>query len=97
MWCSRLTATPARWPICSPIQQGTGGGQAQDAGNAPRRRVRYLDFTPMVMVSTACSVIGARYLAMGTGDKALYIVAGMLAAVIVSVRFLLFRGAGKAD
>ncbi|MCP5460028.1 MAG: ATP-binding protein [Gammaproteobacteria bacterium] len=58
--------------------------------------VRYLDFTPVVMIGTAC-IIGARYLAMGTGDKALYIVAGMLAAVIVSVRFLLFRGAGKAD
>ncbi len=58
--------------------------------------IKYLDFTPVVIPGTAF-IVGARYLAMGTGDKALYIVAGMAAAVIVSVRFLIFRGAGKAN
>ncbi len=58
--------------------------------------IKYPDFTPVVIPGTAF-IVGARYLAMGTGDKALYIVAGMAAAVIVSVRFLIFRGAGKAN
>ena len=32
-----------------------------------------------------------------TGDTELYIVAGMLAAVVISIRVFLFRGAGKAN
>ena len=43
------------------------------------------------------SVIGARYLAIGTGDTALYVFAGMLAAVVLSIRVFLVRGAGKAN
>jgi len=58
--------------------------------------VRYLDFTPVLIVALA-SVVGARYLAIGTGDTELYIFAGMLAAVVISVRVFLFRGAGKAN
>lgn len=58
--------------------------------------VKYVDFTPVVIVGTA-AIVGARYLAMGTGDKALYIIAGMAAAVVFSLRFLLFKGAGKAN
>ena len=58
--------------------------------------VRYLDFTPVMIVALA-SIVGARYLAMGTGDTELYIFAGMLAAVVISVRVFLFRGAGKAN
>jgi energy-coupling factor transporter ATP-binding protein EcfA2 len=58
--------------------------------------VRYLDFTPVMIVALA-SVVGARYLAIGTGDTELYIVAGMLAAVVISIRVFLFRGAGKAN
>ena len=58
--------------------------------------VRYLDFTPVMIVALA-SVVGARYLAIGTGDTELYIFAGMLAAVVISVRVFLFRGAGKAN
>jgi hypothetical protein len=58
--------------------------------------IRYLDFTPVLLVSLA-SVIGARYLAIGTGDTALYVFAGMLAAVVLSVRVFLVRGAGKAN
>ena len=58
--------------------------------------VRYFDFTPVMIVALA-SVVGARYLAIGTGDTELYIFAGMLAAVVISVRVFLFRGAGKAN
>ena len=58
--------------------------------------VRYFDFTPVLIVALA-SVVGARYLAIGTGDTELYIFAGMLAAVVISVRVFLFRGAGKAN
>ncbi len=58
--------------------------------------VRYVDFTPVMIVALA-SVIGARYLAIGTGDTELYVFAGMLAAVVISIRVFLFRGAGKAN
>jgi hypothetical protein len=58
--------------------------------------VRYLDFT-LVMIVALASVVGTRYLAMGTGDTELYIFAGMLAAVVISLRVFLFRGAGKAN
>ena len=58
--------------------------------------VRYLDFTPVMIVAGAC-IIGARYIGMGMGDKALYIMAGMSAALFMSLRFFLFKGAGKAN
>ncbi len=58
--------------------------------------VQYLNFTPVMIVALA-SVVGARYLAIGTGDTELYIFAGMIAAVVVSVRVFLFKGAGKAN
>ena len=58
--------------------------------------VRYVDFTPVMIVALA-SVIGARYLAIGTGDTELYVFAGMLAAVVISVRVFLFRGVGRAN
>ena len=57
---------------------------------------RYFDFTPVMIVALA-SIVGARYLAIGTGDTELYIFAGMLAAVVISLRVFLFRGAGKAN
>jgi hypothetical protein len=58
--------------------------------------VRYFDFIPGLIVALA-SVVGARYLAIGTGDTELYIFAGMRAAVVLSIRVFLFRGAGKAN
>ncbi len=58
--------------------------------------VIYLDFTPVLIVALA-AVIGARYLAIGTGDTALYVFAGMLATVVLSVLVFLVRGAGKAN
>ena len=58
--------------------------------------VRYLDFTPVMIVALA-SIVGARYLAIGTGDTELYVFAGMLAAVVISIRVFLFKGAGRAN
>ena len=58
--------------------------------------VRYLDFTPVMIVGGAC-IIGARYIAIGIGDTALYVMAGMAAALFLSLRFFLFKGAGKAN
>ncbi|ADE16980.1 conserved hypothetical protein (plasmid) [Nitrosococcus halophilus Nc 4] len=58
--------------------------------------VRYLDFTPVMMVAGAL-IIGTRYLAIGLGDTELYILAGMAAALFLSLRFFLFKGAGKAN
>ena len=99
--------------IAHVVQQANGNPQAladllADAGKERRvdkRRiremkhaagVRYLDFTPVMIVALA-SMVGARYLAMGTGDTELYIFAGMLAAVVIAVRVFLFRGAGRAN
>lgn len=58
--------------------------------------VRYLDFTPVMIVSSAL-IIGTRYLAIGLGDTELYILAGMAAALFLSLRFFLFKGAEKAN
>ena len=58
--------------------------------------VRYLDFTPVMIVCGAC-IIGARYIAIGIGDTALYVMAGMAAALFLSLRFFLFKGAGRAS
>ncbi len=57
---------------------------------------RYFDFTPVLIVARVSSV-GARALAIGAGDIELSIVAGMRAAVVISIRAFLFRGAGKAN
>ena len=35
--------------------------------------------------------------AFGPGDAELYLFAGMIAAVVISLRVFLFRGAGKAN
>jgi energy-coupling factor transporter ATP-binding protein EcfA2 len=58
--------------------------------------VRYMDFTPVMLIGVA-AVVGTRYLAIGLGDTALYILAGMAAALLVAARFFLFRGAGRAS
>ena len=49
------------------------------------------------MIVALASVVGARDLAIGAGDTELSIFAGMLAAVVISLRLFLFRGAGKAN
>ncbi len=58
--------------------------------------IQYVDFTPVIIISTAL-IVGTRYLAIGLGDTAMYILAGMTAAVLMSARMFLFRGAGKAN
>ena len=71
--------------------QNTGVRELRHAAGA-----RYLDFTPVLIVALA-SVVRARDLAIGTGDTELYLFAGMRAAVVISIRVFLFRGAGKAN
>ena len=58
--------------------------------------VCYLDFTPVLIVALTSSV-GARDLAIGAGATELYLFAGMIAAVVVSLRMFLFWGAGRAN
>lgn len=58
--------------------------------------VRYVDFTP-VMVIVGALIVGSRYVAMGLGDKALYVVTGLGAAIFMAVKYFLFRGSGKAN
>ena len=53
--------------------------------------VRYLDFTPVMVVGGAL-IVGARYLAIGLGDTALYVMAGMGAALFFALRFMMPRG-----
>ena len=57
--------------------------------------VSYLDFTP-VMILFGVAIVSTRYLAMGIGDTALYILAGIGAALFLAVRFLFMKGAGRA-
>ena len=58
---------------------------------------RYFDFTP-VLIGALASVIGARALvAIGAGDTEPDRFPGMRAAVVISLRVFLFRGAGKAN
>jgi hypothetical protein len=58
--------------------------------------VRYLDFTPVVVVAGAL-VVGLRYVAIGLGDTSLYVLAGLAAALFLALRIFLFRGMGWAD
>ncbi|MGZ8220872.1 MAG: ATP-binding protein [Methylobacter sp.] len=53
--------------------------------------VFYLDFTPMVMILGAL-IVSMRYVGMGTGDKTLYIMGGMGAALFLTLRFFIFKG-----
>ncbi len=50
--------------------------------------VQYLDFTPMVMILGAL-IVSMRYIGMGTGDKTLYIMGGMGAALFLTFRFFI--------
>jgi hypothetical protein len=53
--------------------------------------VRYMDFTPAMIVSGAL-IVGTRYVAIGLGDTALYIMAGLGAALFLSLRMFMFKG-----
>jgi len=54
--------------------------------------ISYRDFTPVMLIGGA-GIVGSRYLAMGIGDTALYILAGFGAALFLVLRFFMFRGA----
>jgi energy-coupling factor transporter ATP-binding protein EcfA2 len=56
--------------------------------------VRYLDFTPVMVVSGAL-VVGTRYLAIGLGDTALYVMAGIGAALFLSFKYFLLKGGSR--
>ncbi len=56
--------------------------------------IKYLDFTPMVMILGAL-IVSMRYIGMGTGDKTLYIMGGMGAALFLTFRFFVFKGVGR--
>ena len=58
--------------------------------------VRYVDFTP-VMIVVGAMVVATRYVALGIGDRSLYVMAGIGAALFLSIRFFMFKGAGKAN
>ena len=57
-------------------------------------KLRELEAERAAVQERRAFIVGARYLAMGTGDTELYIFAGMLAAVVIAVRVFLFRGPG---
>jgi hypothetical protein len=56
--------------------------------------VSYLDFTPVMLVAGA-SVVAMRYVAMGLGDKMLYVMAEIGAALFLSFRLLLMQGLAR--
>ena len=90
MSSSRPTAIPALADLLADASKERVVNKARIREMKHAAGVRYLDFTPVMIVALA-SVVGARYLAIGTGDTELYIFAGMLAAVVISVRVFLFR------
>jgi len=70
------------------IDKRTVRAMRHDAG------VQYLDFTPMVMLLGAL-IVSMRYIGMGTGDKTLYIMGGMGAALFLTFKFFIFKGVGR--
>ena len=50
-----------------------------------------LDLTPALLLPTLL-LLAARFLARGIGDRELYILAGIGAALGMALRFFLFRG-----
>jgi len=70
------------------IDKRTVRAMRHDAG------VQYLDFTPMVMLLGAM-IVSMRYIGMGTGDKTLYIMGGMGAALFLTFKFFIFKGVGR--
>jgi hypothetical protein len=53
--------------------------------------VQYVDFMPVMLIGGAL-IVGTRYLAMGLGDTAMNVMAGMGAALFLVLRFFMFRG-----
>jgi len=49
---------------------------------------------PAMIISSAL-VVGTRYVAIGLGDTALYVMAGLGAAVFLCLRFFMFKWADR--
>lgn len=56
--------------------------------------VKYFDFTPVLIVAGA-GIVATRYVALGMGDRTLYVMAGIGAALFLAVRMLLMRGSAR--
>jgi AAA ATPase domain len=56
--------------------------------------LRYLDLTPVLLL-VAAGLVAARFIALGLGDRDLYILAGSMGALFFVVRVLLTRRAGR--
>ena len=95
-------------PLASPREQREFAQQAlAEATRIDEVRHRALtDLSKLRELEAERAAVGERldfhkskagYLAIGTGDTELYIFAGMRAAVVISLRVFLFRGAGKAN
>ena len=95
-------------PLASPREQREFAQQAlAEATRIDEVRHRALtDLSKLRELEAERAAVGERldfhkskagYLAIGTGDTELSIFAGMRAAVVISLRVFLFRGAGKAN
>lgn len=58
--------------------------------------VRYWNFTPIMLILLAC-VVAARYVGIGTGDKELYVLAGISFAFLMIGRMFLTRDMNSAN
>lgn len=58
--------------------------------------IRYWNFTPIMLVLLAC-VVAARYVGIGTGDKELYVLAGIAFAFLMVGRLFLTRDMHSAN
>lgn len=56
--------------------------------------VRYFDFTPVMIVAGA-AIVALRYVALGMGDRTMYVMAGIGAAMFLAVRMLLMKGSAR--
>ena len=56
--------------------------------------VRYFDFTPVMIVAGA-GIVALRYVALGMGDRTMYVMAGIGAAMFLAVRMLLAKGSAR--
>ncbi len=79
-------------------------GKAQDLCGPERKRriremrqdggVKYFDVTPVMSVTWTVAV-ALRYVALGMGDRTMYVMAGIGAAMFLAVRMLLMKGSAR--
>ena len=56
--------------------------------------VRYFDFTPVMIVAGA-GIVALCYVALGMGDRTIYVMARIGAAMLLAVRMLLAKGSAR--